>query len=230
MTKLVERNTTIPARRSEVFTTAADDQPAVEVVVLQGERESAADNRVLGRFQLENIRKAPRGVPQIEVSFDIDANGIVNVSARDKDTGASQQITISDSSTLDQTDIDRMVAAAEANRAQDRNLRELVDARNELDGAAYQVEHRLAELGDRAASHDRSRAELLVAEARTLVQNRSDDLDGLRRHTSELQALYHGLMSDSASVGATVGGREQGTDGHDEHPGDHVIDAEFTTE
>src|ERR1700681_2724337 len=119
MTKVIERNTTIPARRTEVFSTAEDNQPAVDVVVLQGERERAADNRVLARFRLENIRPAPRGAPQIEVTFDIDANGILNVSAKDKDTGAEQRITISESSNLDKGEIDRMVSDAEQHRDED---------------------------------------------------------------------------------------------------------------
>src|SRR5918992_5797728 len=159
MTKVIDRNTTIPARRSEVFSTAEDNQPAVDVVVLQGERELAADNRVLGRFQLTDIRPAPRGEPQIEVIFDIDANGIVNVTARDRDTGAEQSITISESSNLDSADIERMVAEAERNRAADQQLRQEVDARNELDSIAYQVQRRLDELGDAVPSHQRSRAE-----------------------------------------------------------------------
>ena len=223
MTKLVERNTTIPARRSETFTTATDDQPAVEVVVLQGEREAAADNRILGRFQLENIRKARRGEPQIEVSFDIDANGILNVSAQDKDSGASQQITISESTNLDQSDIDRMVHDADQHRGEDARLRELIDARNELDSAAYQVERRLAELGEQAAPHERARAEMLVTEARTLVEQRSDDLAKLRSDASELQQLYHGLAPDMANAGAATGPA-----GGDSTEG--VIDAEFTTD
>src|SRR6476660_1290211 len=139
MTKIIERNTTIPARRSEVFTTAADNQPAVDVVVLQGERELARDNRVLGRFKLENIRPAPRGEPQIEVTFDIDANGILHVTARDKDTAAEQGITISEQSNLDKSEVERMLAEAEANRREDEQLRKAVEARNELDSAAYQV-------------------------------------------------------------------------------------------
>ena len=148
MTKVIERNTTIPARRTEVFSTAEDNQSAVDVVVLQGERERAADNRVLGRFRLENIRPAPRGMAQVEVTFDIDANGILNVSARDKDTGAEQRITISETSNLDQSEVERMIADAEQHRDEDRRLRELTDARNELDAAAYAVEHLLAERGD----------------------------------------------------------------------------------
>src|ERR1700678_479655 len=143
MTKVIERNTTIPARRTEVFSTAEDNQSAVDVVVLQGERERAADNRVLGRFRLENIRPAPRGVPQIELTFDIDANGILNVSARDKDPGTEQRITITETSNLDQAEIERMIADAERHREEDRRLREVTDARNELDNATYQVEHLL---------------------------------------------------------------------------------------
>src|SRR6202000_1375450 len=139
MTKIIERNTTIPARRSEVFTTAADNQPAVDVVVLQGERELAADNRVLGRFQLRDIRPASRGEPQIEVTFDIDANGILNIRARDQDTNAEQSITISESSNLDRSEVDRMITEAERNRVADQDLRQSVDARNELDTPASQV-------------------------------------------------------------------------------------------
>src|ERR1700743_1194604 len=164
MTKIIERNTTIPARRSEVFTTAADNQPAVDVVVLQGERELAADNRVLGRFQLTNIRPAPRGEPQIEVTFDIDANGILSVTARDRDTGAEQSITISEQSSLDKTEVERMVSDAEANRREDEQLRRAVEARNELDSAAYQVERKLAQLGDSAPPHERARAARVVGD------------------------------------------------------------------
>ena len=170
MTKIIERNTTIPARRTEVFSTAEDNQSAVDVVILQGERERAADNRVLGRFRLENIRPAPRGVPQIEVTFDLDANGILNVSARDKDTGAEQRITISESSNLDQSEVQRMIADAEQHRDEDRRLRELTDARNELDTAAYQVERAAAERGDTLPVHEKARAENLVADARQALK------------------------------------------------------------
>jgi molecular chaperone DnaK len=223
MTKVIERNTTIPARRTEVFSTAEDNQPAVDVVVLQGERERAADNRVLGRFRLENIRPAPRGEPQIEVTFDIDANGILNVSARDKDTGAEQRITISESSNLDKAEVDRMVADAEQHRADDRRLRELTDARNELDSIAYRVERRLGELGAAVAVHEKARAETLIADARQAIADQAP-LDRLRSLTSELQQVYQSL-SATPPGGGPAG---QGTPG--QAPGDDdVIDAEFTT-
>jgi molecular chaperone DnaK len=229
MTKIIERNTTIPTRRTEVFSTAEDNQSAVDVVVLQGERERAADNRVLGRFRLENIRPAPRGQPQIEVTFDIDANGILNVSAKDKDTGAEQRITISESSNLDRSEVDRMVADAERNRDEDRRLRELTDARNTLDSSAYQVEHRLAELGEDAAAHEKARAELLVADARTAISEQAP-LDRLRSLTSELQQVYHGLQPVAPGEGGGPAGAGQaGEGGRTSQGDDDVIDAEFTT-
>src|SRR4051794_21947890 len=140
MTKVIERNTTIPARRTEVFSTAEDNQTAVDIVVLQGERELAADNRQLARFRLEGIRPAPRGVPQVEVTFDVDANGILNVSAKDQETGVEQKVTISETTNLPANEIDRMVQDAETHAAEDRRRREEIDARNELDTVAYQVE------------------------------------------------------------------------------------------
>ncbi|MEV6036844.1 molecular chaperone DnaK [Nonomuraea sp. NPDC052116] len=225
MTKVIERNTTIPARRTEVFSTAEDNQNAVDIVILQGERERAADNRVLGRFRLENIRPAPRGVPQIEVTFDIDANGILNVSARDKDTGAEQRITISESSNLDKSEIERMVADAERHRTEDVRLRETIDARNELDSVAYQVERRMEELGDAVPVHEKARAGQLVEEARQAIKEEAP-IDRLRTLSGELQQVYH-------SLGAAAGGgpsvppqdRTEGAPGGEED----VIDAEFTT-
>src|SRR6202034_1895979 len=157
MTKVIERNTTIPARRSETFTTADDNQSAVDVVVLQGERERASDNRTLGRFRLENIRPAPRGEPQVEVTFDIDANGILNVSAKDKDTNAEQRITISESTNLDKSEVERMVSDSERYRQEDAELRRLVDARNGLDAMVHSVERRLGELGESAPLHEKAR-------------------------------------------------------------------------
>jgi molecular chaperone DnaK len=225
MTKTIERNTTIPTRRTETFSTAEDNQPAVDIVVLQGERERAGDNRVLGRFRLENIRPAPRGEPQIEVTFDVDANGIVHVTARDKDTGAQQSIEISDSSTLDQADVDRMVAEAERNRAEDEALRQEVDARNELDAVAYQVERRLAELGDAAPAHERARAEMLVADARQAVRDEAP-LQRVRELTGELQQVHQGLMA--VRPGETSSGATDGAPGTQPSAADDdVIDAEF---
>ncbi|WP_405531145.1 molecular chaperone DnaK [Streptomyces canus] len=234
MTKIIERNTTIPVRRSETFSTAEDNQPAVDVVVLQGERERAADNRVLGRFQLTDIRPAPRGEPQIEVVFDIDANGILNVTARDKDTGKEQGITISESSNLDRSEVERMVQESERNRGEDQALREAVDARNELDAIAYQVEKRLGELGDAAPAHEKARAEMLVTEAREAVKNEVG-ADKARPLTSELQQVFAGLAAHQAGAaaggpadtgspdGSGPGGAAPGGAGGD----DDVIDAEF---
>jgi molecular chaperone DnaK len=210
----------------------------VDINVLQGERERAADNRSLGRFRLEGIRPAPRGVPQVEVTYDIDANGILNVSARDKDTGAEQRITISESSNLDKAEVERMVADAERNRADDQRMRQAVDARNELDSLAYQVERRLAELGEAAPVHEKARAEMLVNDARQAIKEEAL-VDRLRSLIGELQGVYHGLAAAGAGAGASggQGGGDRG-DGGGPSPGsapggngaddDDVIDAEFT--
>ncbi|MGF7234080.1 MAG: molecular chaperone DnaK [Frankia sp.] len=232
MTKVIERNTTIPARRTETFSTAEDNQPAVDIVVLQGERERASDNRVLGRFRLENIRPAPRGVPQVEVTYDVDANGILNVSAKDKDTGAEQRITISESSNLDASEVERMIADAERNRDDDIRLRQAIDARNDLDTATYQVERRLDELGDAVPDHERARAGMLIDEARQAVKEEAP-LDRVRSLTSELQQVYHGLGATAASGGPGSAAPEGQGGGPGSGPGqsgtDDVIDADFTT-
>jgi molecular chaperone DnaK len=219
MTKIIERNTTIPARRTEVFSTAEDNQSVVDVVVLQGERERAADNRVLARFRLENIRPAPRGGPQIEVTFDIDANGILNVSARDRDTGAEQRITISETSNLDQGEVERMVADAEQHRDEDRRLRELTDARNELDAAAYQVEKIVNERGDSLPVHEKARAEGLVTDGHQALREEAP-IERIRPITAELQAIYQVLSASSAAE--PPGEQALPSD-------DDVIDAEFTS-
>ena len=235
MTKVIDRNTTIPARRTETFSTAEDNQSAVDVVVLQGERERAADNRELAKFRLENIRPAPRGEPQVEVTYDIDANGILNVSARDKDTGAEQRITISESSNLDQGEVERMIADAEQHRDEDRRLRELTDARNELDAAVYQVEQLLSQRGDSVPVHEKARAENLAADARQGLKQEST-LEAIRNLTAELRQVYQALSAASEAspgqpagqagagqAGAGQAGNRQGSDDDD------VIDAEFTT-
>ena len=233
MTKVIERNTTIPARRTEMFSTAEDNQSAVDVVVLQGERERAADNRVLGRFRLENIRPAPRGVPQIEVTFDIDANGILNVSARDKDTGPEQRITISESSNLDQSEVERMVADAEQHREEDRRLRELTDARNAaghrgLPGRAPCW----PSAGTSVPVHEKARAENAGDRRPPGAQGGRPRWTGCARLTAELQQVYQSLAAASPARIRTGGpGPQAGgvapapaAGGRD----DDVIDAEFT--
>ena len=230
MTKVIERNTTIPARRTETFSTAEDNQTAVDIVVLQGERELAADNRQLARFRLEGIRPAPRGVPQIEVTFDVDANGILHVSARDKDTGAQQEVTISETTSLEPSEVDRMVRDAEQHAQEDRRRREEIDARNELDSLAYRAEQLLNELQDRLPVHDKARAEQLVADARSAIEQQAG-LDRVRPLASDLQQIIQALP---AAAAATAGAGAGGTGGEQAGGGDsgdeEVIDAEFTRE
>jgi molecular chaperone DnaK len=197
MTKVIERNTTIPVRRTEIFSTAEDNQPAVDVVVLQGEREGARDNRVLGRFRLENVRPAPRGVPQIEVTFDVDDNGILHVSAGDKDTSAEQRITISETTNLNQAELERMVRDAEAHSTEDAALRAQVDARNELDTIAYEISRTLEENAGTVPEHERARAQLLVNDARTALEEQAD-IDRLRALTGEMYQVLTSLAERSA--------------------------------
>ncbi|HEX2409816.1 MAG TPA: molecular chaperone DnaK [Solirubrobacteraceae bacterium] len=228
MTKVIERNTTIPARRTEVFSTAEDNQTAVDVVVLQGERELAADNRQLARFRLEGIRPAPRGMPQVEVTFDIDANGILHVSARDKDTGAEQEVTISESGNLDQSDVERMLREAEQHAEEDRRRREEIDARNELDTLAYRVEQLVGELQDRLPVHEKARAEQLVADARQAIQGGAG-LDRVRPLIADAQQMIQALpASAAAAAGAQTGNGAGGAETADED--EEVVDAEFTRE
>ena len=234
MTKVIERNTTIPARRTETFSTAEDNQTAVDIVVLQGERELAADNRQLARFRLEGIRPAPRGVPQVEVTFDIDANGILNVSARDKETGKEQRVTISESTNLDQSEIERMVADAQAHAGEDRRRREEVDARNELDSLAYRVDQLLRELQDRLPVHEKARAEELVSSARQAIDDQAG-LDRVRPLIADLQQMVHSLpAAASTPVGAAAGGDGADGDGAgtatETESDEEVVDAEFTRE
>jgi molecular chaperone DnaK len=220
MTRLIERNTTIPARRTEVFSTAEDNQSAVDIVVLQGERQLARDNRVLGRFRLDGIRAAPRGVPQVEVAFDIDANGILNVSARDRDTGKQQQISITGSTSLDKRDIDRMIHDAETHAAEDKTRREEIDQRNHADAVAYQVEHTLRELGDRVALHDKARAEQLVADVRKALKENAP-IARLRSLASDLEQMLYMLRSAAPQAGPRPAGRRPA-------PESDVVDADYT--
>ncbi len=191
ITTLITRNTTIPTRKSEVFSTATDSQTNVEVHVLQGERQMARDNRTLGRFQLVGLPPAPRGVPQIEVAFDIDANGIVNVSAKDVATGKEQKITIAGSSGLNKDDVDRMVKDAEAHAAEDKTRRELIDARNHADSLTYSVEKTVNENRDRLPAAEVSRVENAVAALREAAKG--DDLAAIRRANDDLQKASHAM-------------------------------------
>src|SRR5204862_3240804 len=175
MTTLIQRNTTIPTRKSETFSTATDNQPNVEVHVLQGERPLARDNRTLGRFQLIGLPPAPRGVPQIEVAFDIDANGIVNVSAKDMATGKEQTITISGSSGLSKDEVDRLVKDAQSHAAEDKTRREAIDARNQADSLAYSVEKTIAENRDTLPAQEVARVEAMIADVRQAVERNNID-------------------------------------------------------
>jgi molecular chaperone DnaK len=226
-TKIIERNTTVPVRKSETFSTAEDNQAAVDIHVLQGERELARDNRTLGNFRLEGIRPAPRGAPQIEVSYDIDANGILTVTAKDKESGKEQKITISGSTQLSKEEIDRMVKDAQSHSEEDRRRREEVEARNSADSMAYQVERQIRDLGDRVPMNEKARAEQLIAEIRQLVKNNSSDVARLRQLTSDLQQVASGLASAAYSQASSAGAQGGGPGGTQPGGGDDVIDAEF---
>jgi molecular chaperone DnaK len=237
MTKLIERNSTIPTRKTEVFSTAEDNQSAVDIHVLQGERELARDNRTLGQFRLEGIAPAPRGLPQVEVTFDIDANGILNVTAKDMATGKEQKITISGSTSLDKNEIDRMIRDAEQHASEDKSRRELIEARNKADSLAYSVERSIQDLGDRVPAHERARAEALINEIRSALKDESTTLDRWRQLTSDLQQVSHSLASaaysqaSAAGAGAGSGGSGGGSDqvgGTQGGADDEVIDAEYT--
>ena len=220
MTKLIERNTTIPTRRREIFTTAEDNQPAVDINVLQGEREMAHDNRSLGRFKLEGIAPAPRGVPQIEVSFDIDANGILKVTAKDQATGKEQTVTISDSSNLDQQEIDRMIKEAEKNRAEDKRRREEVELRNEADTLAYQAQRQLEALGEQVDAADRAEAERLAEELQQKIQDGAA-VEEIRSLKADLEAV----MSRIGQAAYQNTGNYSGTAAAPED--DDVVDVDY---
>jgi len=191
MTNLIERNTTIPIKKQETFSTAEDSQTAVDIHVLQGERSMASDNNSLGRFRLDGIPAAPRGIPQIEVTFDIDANGILNVKAKDKATGKEQSVTITASTNLDKSDVERMVDEAKSNEAEDQKRKETADVRNSADSLAYQTEKTLNELADKVPEDDRESIEGKVKELRDALEG--EDLDRIKQLTEELQQASHAL-------------------------------------
>jgi molecular chaperone DnaK len=231
MTKLIERNTTIPTRKSEIFSTAEDNQPSVEIHVLQGEREMATYNKSLGKFQLTGIPPAPRGIPQIEVTFDIDANGILNVSAKDLGTGKEQKIEIKAGSGLSDDEIKRMVSDAEAHADDDRRQRELAEARNNGENAAYQAERQLTELGDAVDSSSKDEIEEAIKTLRDSLT--SDDAEEIKAKTDTLQASFHKVseamyqraQEQAAASSADGAGAETNGAGQED-----VVDAEVVDE
>ncbi len=235
MTKIIPRNTTIPTKKSEVFSTAVDGQTNVEIHVLQGERELSPDNKSLGTFRLDGIPPAPRGVPQIEVTFDIDANGILNVAAKDKGTGKEQSISITGASTLPQNEVERMVKEAEANANTDRENREKIDRKNQADTLVYQAEKQIGELGDKVSAADKSSSEGLIKDLKDALA--SDNDDKIKTLTEELQQALYSIGTSvyqqaggppTNGPGNDGGGAAGGSDTSTSSSGDDVIDAEFS--
>ena len=233
-TKLIERNTTIPVRKRQVFSTAADNQPSVDIHVLQGEREMAAGNKTLGRFELSDIPPAPRGVPRIEVAFDIDANGIVHVSAKDLGTGKEQKITIQSDSGMSKDDIDRMVKEAQAHEAEDKKQKETVEVRNRADSAVYQAEKAIKDLGDKV---DKAKADEVQAAADKVKEAlKGTDTDAIKKATEELEkplyemsaAAYQQAGGPEAAAGAGAAPGAGATDAGAKSEDDNVVDAEYT--
>ena len=227
MTKIITRNTTIPTKKSETFSTAVDGQSNVEIHVLQGEREMSNDNKSLGQFRLDGIPAAPRGVPQVEVTFDIDANGILSVTAKDKGTGKEQTISITGASTLDKTEVEKMVRDAEVNSSSDKEKRDRIDLKNQADSLAYQAEKQMSDLGDKVTADDKSKIEGLVKELRDVIQAENFDEIGTKKTELE-QALYQITTNLYQQAGAEAeGGADAGATGS-APDGDDVIDADFT--
>jgi molecular chaperone DnaK len=236
-TRLIDRNTTIPTRKSETFSTASDNQPSVEVNVLQGEREMAKDNRSLGKFHLDGIPAAPRGVPQVEVTFDIDANGILHVSAKDKGTGKEQKITITDNTGLSDSEIENMVKDAETNADADKQRREGIDARNQLDSLIYSTEKTIRDNKEKLGEEDIKAAEDAIAEAKKVLEGEDPDIEQIKTQTEALTQASHNLAQKmytqteaSGTEGGPEGGPESGEGGSGDGSGktdDDVVDAEF---
>ncbi len=220
-TRIIPRNTTIPTKKSEVFSTAVDNQPNVEIHVLQGEREFAKDNKSLGTFRLDGILPAPRGVPQIEVTFDIDANGILSVNAKDKGTGKEQSITITGASTLPSDEVERMVKESEKNASEDKAKREKIDLKNQSDSLCYQSEKQLKELGDKVNQEDKTKIEDLIKQLRTAIESEND---------VEMRSLNEKLQNELMEIGKKIYSQNPGetTKQEKNNGGDSVIDADFS--
>jgi len=230
MTKLIPRNTTLPTSKSEVFSTAADGQTSVEINVLQGEREFVKDNKSLGNFRLDGIPPAPRGVPQVEVKFDIDANGILSVTATDKGTQKKQDIKITGASTLNSDEVDRMVQEAEKFSAEDKTKREAIETKNQADSAAYQAEKQLKEFGDKVPADVKDKVEAKIKSVREAVA--SDNTEAMK---TEMEALQQEIMAVGQAMYSQAGAGDAGAAGPGDAPGadkkdggDNVVDAEFT--
>jgi len=226
-TPLIDRNTTIPTSKSQVFSTAADSQTAVDIHVLQGERKMASGNKTLGRFQLTDIPPAPRGVPQIEVTFDLDANGIAHVTAKDLGTGKSQAITIKSSSGLDDNEIDKMVKDAEQYAEEDEKRKEQVEAKNQADSLLYQSEKTLKELGDKVEADDKEKIESAQKDLRSVLESESEDLEELKAKTEALSEAVFSVSSKIYEQAAQEQQEAQPGQSSEESGDDEVVDADY---
>jgi molecular chaperone DnaK len=234
---MIDRNTTIPTKKAQTFSTAADNQPAVDIVILQGERSMSQDNKTLGTFKLDGIAPAPRGTPQIEVTFDIDANGILNVTAKDQGTGKDQKITISGSSSMDETEVTRLKEEAEKFADQDKERKEQVQVRNDLDSMVYQCEKQLGELGDKAPEDLKAKINALLAETKKVLENNDSSPDDLKKAKDALQKGFEEVGQEAMKSGGMpegdpgAGGPSSANNDSGEEPEkkkeDDIVDADF---